>query len=498
LYLIFVWLTCHQALDIVFETGVNFKVILREQFSGYNNGKVKRFYDILQISLVVLLCAILILALYPMLKVAIYDFPMSDDYVFGKAVHDSLNSGGAFLGVLQASVGTVVHNYYKWQGTYSAIFIMSLQPGAFNEHTYAVTPFIMLGALIFATFRLLYTIICICLHEKKRMVIFLGVPMLLLMVEQTPSITQGFYWFNGACYYTLFYSIMLIYLDTLILLVKNVGKRSNIARFILAVFLAAILGGGNFVTALLTVLLGFTYCFYCFLRWRKSFLFAVFLQGILLSGFLISVLAPGNAVRQAKHQKLGLIETILYSFGQARNDICHWTTVAVILALIIFIPVLYIIAGRCRLRFKLPGLFAMLSILLFAAQNAPPFYAMSWAGEGRLRDIVYYSYFWFLFVNEFYILGWLRKKTPELPGIFRALNKKIHLRELCKATFCIAVTGGAIVLLLIDCKMKCDKFTKWGRSYDSSTLSIRIAPSIVASIIGKYRSGHRFNLLVVR
>jgi hypothetical protein len=209
------------------------------------------------------------------------------------------------------------------------------------------------------------------------------------------------------------------------------------------------LGGGNFVTALLTVLLGFTYCFYCLLCRKKAFLFAVILQVILISGFFISVLAPGNAVRQAKHQKPGVIHAILYSFGQAGIDVRHWTTVTVILVVILFVPILYRIAGRSGLYFRLPGLFTTFTLLLFVAQNVPPYYAMSWAGDGRLRDIVYYSYFWLLLVNEFYILGWLREKIPKLPGICRVLDKRIHLRELCKATFCIAVAGGAIALFLI-------------------------------------------------
>ena len=62
----------------------------------------------------------------------------------------------------------------------------------------------------------------------------------------------------------------------------------------------------------------------------------------------------------------------------------------------------------------------MLAFLLFAAQNAPHFYAASTAGPLRLRNIVYLSFYWLLLLNEWYFLGWFRRRVlPRIQGALR-------------------------------------------------------------------------------
>ena len=45
----------------------------------------------------------------------------------------------------------VAERYANWQGTYSAMFLMALQPAVFGNGFYALVPFLTLGALAAGT-----------------------------------------------------------------------------------------------------------------------------------------------------------------------------------------------------------------------------------------------------------------------------------------------------------------------------------------------------------
>jgi hypothetical protein len=459
---------------------------------------LKKLTAFLQKRFAIILVILFLLTLVPMLAISVYDFPMSDDYHYSLMVHNAIINGGSVWAVLQAAGNTVATAYQKWQGTYSSIFVMSMQPGVFSDWAYSLVPFILLGLLIFATFKLLHTILCACLHEKLRSVALIGVPILFLSIQYLPSANQGFYWFNGSSYYTLFYSVMLLYIDAFILFVRSERKSRTTGRFILAALLAAVLGGVNFVTALLTLLAGFIFIAYCFFKKRDKLLSSLVIQAIMLAGFLINVLAPGNAVRQATTKGMSVPLAILFSFRQAGMDIYLWVA-GVVTVFILLIPLLYRIAGRRSFGFRYPGLFLSFTFLLFAAQNAPPFYAMGSEGQGRLVNIVYYAYIWFVLLNLFYFLGWAAKKHSQLAEGWRAFKRRLGMKEGSKAVACFAV---ALFLLAALNPSVLNKSSSWlctynllsgdARSYgqqmqarlalyeDSSVLKVVVPPLTVA------------------
>ncbi|HEX3025798.1 MAG TPA: DUF6056 family protein [Clostridia bacterium] len=342
----------------------------------------------------------------PMMIITIYDRPSGDDLGYGRSVYAALRSGGSLLDILNAAVSMVVWTYHTWQGTYSALFLMSLQPGVFGARFYAIGSLLVMGSLIFATFRFSNTLFCVLLRQPRRSALIFSAAMLFCSMQYVPSVVEAFYWFNGAVYYTFYYALMLLYFDALLLLIHGSDKRPW-PRLLLALALALILGGGNFVAALVTALGGTALGGYCLLRRRHAFFRVILPHIILLTGFLISVRAPGNAFRQAKHHKMGVLSAIQFSFAKAAVDIRYWSTFATIALFILLVPILCRAAKGCLCQFRMPGLAMLCAFLLFAAQNTPAYYAMSHAGPGRLRDAVYYSYFWLVAFCLFYCCGWL-------------------------------------------------------------------------------------------
>ena len=76
--------------------------------------------------------------------------------------------------------------------------------------------------------------------------------------------------------------------------------------------------------------------------------------------------------------------------------------------LLLMCPFFYRISSHAPLKFRHPLLVLAGSFCLYAAQFAPPCYGMGAYGEGRILNVIYFGYLWFLFLNTFYLCGALR------------------------------------------------------------------------------------------
>ena len=101
-------------------------------------------YKMILILLIITLC----LLLFPILLIGKYNVPTADDYSFGKGTHDVILNEGSLISVLEAFWNQMIKSYYKSQGTFSAVFLFSLQPAIWGEDYYALVPFIMLASLL--------------------------------------------------------------------------------------------------------------------------------------------------------------------------------------------------------------------------------------------------------------------------------------------------------------------------------------------------------------
>ena len=279
-----------------------------------------------------LLLAVFLLSLVPVLWLGQYARAGADDYCYGIAVHRALQEGGSLL---EAVWHTISGYYQSWQGTFSALAFMSLTPCSWSEGTYWITPVVMLVSLAGGTFYLSGVLCRRLLGGSRRDGILVALALLFPSIQCLAQPLHSFYWWNGAVYYTFTYGLSLFYLAGLTGLFLPGRPRPR--ALAVGALLGILVGGSNYVSALLTALLGLT----------------------ALAG------------------------------------------------------VLWRLAGRTGWRFPLPPLFTLVTFLFFSAQNAPHFYAASSAGPDRLRNIIYFSHFWVVLLNECYYLGWLRRVLGE-------------------------------------------------------------------------------------
>ncbi len=373
---------------------------MKSELTGITHKKYTAFY---------IMTGVFLLSLIPLLLIARYNSACADDYTYSGWVHCVWENTHSFAEVIKAAYIRAKFAYTEWQGSFSAVFLFALQPAAFGEKFYCLVPVIMLGGLIFSTL-----FFCRAFFGKMSggglKYIFIAVVWLFAEIQMIPSAVQGFYWFNGASYYTFFYSLSLILFGLMILFVQADFTIKKWIYFAFICILSAVTGGGNYVTALLTVLIFLLCIIGLGIRGNKSALFLTIPFILLLTAFFISITAPGNAVRQAQYISPGVVKTVLDSFSFAFASMTDKVNLMLLPWTVLLFPVLWNTAQDSGWKFRYPLIVLIFTFCLYAAQFAPPVYAMGFVGDERIENIIFYSYMFLLIFNSFYILGWCGRK----------------------------------------------------------------------------------------
>ena len=366
-----------------------------------------------------LLVAGLCISLIPLLISSIYARPIFDDFGYSAPVKQAIQSGGGFKSILSAVWNEISYRYETWQGTYAAIGLFSLQPAVFSDNLYFLTTFVMLSALILSTFFFVLTVMGAFGYKKVYGVICSCI-VLVLSIHFVIDKFEAFFWWNGSSYYTLFYAFSLVYFAILLRLYTAKKTAARIACFVFALILAALIGGGNYSTALVTSAITALAVLAVFKAKKKLVIFYVLVFAVLAAGFVISIIAPGNSVRAATVSGLSPVKAIIMSVIDAAVCLAEWTGVTQLAGFAIIAVIALYLTKNSGYQFRYPLVFAALSFLIFASQMTPPLYAMGTIGAGRQINIYYYSYYLLASINLFYLCGWINKKAahafqPEKP-----------------------------------------------------------------------------------
>ena len=388
-------------------------------------------------ALAAVLIAVLILSLVPMLLLSPFTTACADDYSFSVGVHAAWAESGSLVKALLAAARTAAESYCAWQGSYSAILLMALQPAVFGEALYALTPVVMLLALAAGLFSLCAVLFGRVFRAPRGFGSCVAALLMLASVQLAPSPVQGFYWYNGSVYYTFFFGLSLVSYALALYTAELGGAR----RIALVSLLGLVLGGGNYVTALNAVLV-FTLLTLALRLLRRRWTRLLAPLFCLLFGFAVSAAAPGNAVRAAAFADTpGAPEAIFLSFPAAADAALRFFSLPVAGVMLLIGFLAWQAAPETRIRFRLPGLVTLLSVCLFASQFTPTLYAMGGSGDGRLTDILFYAFLLLLALNVFYWVGWLRQRVGA-----RAGDGRVAPLPLCAACLLAVICAAGFIL----------------------------------------------------
>lgn len=382
---------------------------------------------------------ILILSLLPLMYVGRYNHPTGDDYFYGAETKAVWEESGSILKTIGTALEGVAVQYNRWQGTYSAMFLMYLPPNVFGEEWYGLVTTMILLSLTGGIFYLLKPVLCNLAGASKYVWCTISSVIALLCIQTVPSQGETFFWYNGSMYYTGFLAVTFYFWGLLIRYLLQPEWWKGLIVWLLAIFLA----GGNYVSLLPCLILLF--CLMVFLgvlRKKKEAVFVAITFVVMLGGFAVSAMAPGNALRQSGMWQIPAYMAILKSLLQGLRYAKAWIGIWWILGAVILLPVFWKSYGIKKYRFRFPLFVIGFVYGVFCAMSCPLFYTMNSTGPARAVSIVYYVFILATYFCYYYLLGYVYRILAEKQSnLYERIQKKS--RKVVPAIACVG-----LVLLL--------------------------------------------------
>ena len=106
-----------------------------------------------ELKYIILLYIVLLLVLMPIFSLSKSAVPSADDFWYGKMARTAYVESGSLFKTIGAAIQRTVIAYNTWQGTYSSIFIMSMQPAVFSIQLYRLAPILLILIMFISTNR---------------------------------------------------------------------------------------------------------------------------------------------------------------------------------------------------------------------------------------------------------------------------------------------------------------------------------------------------------
>ena len=266
-----------------------------------------------------------IVTLLPILVLALYGYPSADDFSASDSVRMAWLSSGSIMEVLKAAWDNTVFNYLEWSGVYASVFWTSLQPGIFGEQWYGITAWITIVLLVSSAFYMFHVIFRTYLKANKYVSGCITILFLFIIIHCMPDGNEGIFWHAGVVNYTWAFAFLEFLIGLVLSLYREKNKMKKNVKFVVAIFMAIFVGGGNYITALQGSLIMILFLISsivignkCLYKKTTEFIreniLVVIPTFVIIIAFGVSVLAPGNQVRMSQSQGMKPISAVIYSF----------------------------------------------------------------------------------------------------------------------------------------------------------------------------------------
>ncbi len=471
---------------------------------------------------------IYLISLVPIVILGFYNFPCADDLGYSIYTRHAWLDTHSIFSVLKAACQKVAESYHTWQGTWSSIFLMALQPGVFGEKWYGVTVLLMTGVMSVSVFYLFHCIFVRWLGGRKAISIAAASIVLLVAIQCMVDKTQAFFWYNGAVHYILPQSGLFVLMGIVLSLAMLSEHKARKKQMLFAAgnLLTALIGGGNYVTGLECGIWLATAVLLLVLskrgEWKKTAVFlgvwalsfginaaanyvtglecgiwlatavlllvlskrgewkktAVFL-GVWALSFGINAAAPGNFVRESEFAyRPGVIRSILQSFYYCLDFVFQqWMGWEIVVLLFLIAP--FVCKGiqdySGKFQFRYPLLVVGYSFCILSSMFTPSVFASGIPGAGRIYNIIYLTHLLLLVINMIYLYGWYWVRYG---------GKKMEERHLL--TFRLAAFGAAGFIFGITAAVNIDTYT-----------SVSAVASILSGEAAEYQKQQEERLLIL-
>lgn len=401
--------------------------------------------------LALFLLLVLMAVLLPLFIIGLYSVKSVDDFLYfakPQAYWQKTHSLGGLL-LQQASYAYGI--WQNWQGVYFQEWYKTVLMGICGDRYYFMGSWLAIASAAGFGFLFVWTVMRKILQADRgrAMIISAGCVSLQMLLVQVPQ--EGFYWFTGSVHYTVTYGLNMLLAVVIIRLIvaEKLSKSKIMATEVCVVLLSMAVAGGNFTSGILTLSL---YLIAYILLWlskhRGKLLITVNLI-IYLLAFLPAVLAPGNRHRLEGTNVIqgSIFISILRAIKEAAGYIAVWVNSPLIIAGLLLIPIIWKIVDKKDYSYKWPAIVSAVSFGVFASQFFPTIYTLGITGVGRIFNLYRFTMILWLYGNEIYWIGWIKK---QMAGILTEKGDGVK-----RSSFILPIWIGGLVVL-------CYVFIFWG------------------------------------
>lgn len=410
---------------------------------AFNNMKKIFFKEIDSKKVAIIFFVVMVAAMLPIIWLAQYDHAAADDYTYGYDVHMLIKNGvyNPFI-ILKTVFERIKITYFTWSGNFASTFFWALTPVAFSPKIYFISPLIILSVMFASIFFFVRALGVKILKADKTNTFVWYLLLMFVIVESWISPGQGWYWYNGGMPYTFMHGLFITMLG--IMLSYLVAPRT-IHLVILSV-LGFVVGGSNMTTSL-TAVLAFSLLLMieCVLKRKSDVLKLIAPFIILAAAFAANILAPGNAVRQALFVRNTPVKAIWDSLILSFHYTVNYTSLLIVAAAILSIPVCMKLIDRVKFSFGFPGLVSVFTFLIIAEMACPYLYSSSDTviPISRLENIIKETWVILLFINVLYWCGWVKNKAGanKYVGMIYSVIKRMRINVATLLIFAVIVVA---------------------------------------------------------
>lgn len=393
-----------------------------------------------------LMLLLLILGLVPIIWLGRYNHPTGDDYYYGAETHRIWEETHSVPATVKGAVQGAAYDYQTWQGTYSAMVLMRLQPTVFSETAYQWVTCVIVMLLVGGIFYLGYSVLCIWLQGSVWSYMAIAAAISLLAVETVPTPAESMFWYNGSMYYTGYLAATLFLWGMLLRYLKRPRSYMVPVMQLFALFLA----GGNYISLLPCMIL--LVLVTAVLIWKKEKRRAWgigLVTTAILAGFFVNAMAPGNAVRQGDMWKIPAWKAIFKSLLQGVRYMDAWIGKWWLITALLITPFLWKSYQRTSFRFRYPAVALGLLYGIFCSMSCPTFYTMNSTGPARAVAVCYYGFLLFSFAGYAYLVGYFYQRYhKELPyGIMSLLFLGLLFMQVVSGSLGVCTSVESLRLL---------------------------------------------------
>lgn len=388
---------------------------------------MKKYWEMLkkeniQIKLLAMLLLLLLIAvLLPLFIVGLYSVKSVDDFTYFAEPQAYWQETHSLGGLLLRQVSYAYEIWQNWQGVYFQEWYKTVIMGICGDKYYFVGSWLAIGSAAGFSFLLVWTVMRRVLRADRSRALIIStacVSMQMLLV-QVPQ--EAFYWFTGSVHYTVTYGLnmLLVVVTIRLITAEKLSKGRMAGAEVSVVLLSMAIAGGNFTSGVLTLTL---YLVGCTLLWlykhpRKLLITVNFMVYIL--AFLPCILAPGNRRRLDATSTFqgSVFISILKSLKEAGAYIATWVNLPLIIVGVLLIPIIWNVLDKRDYSYKWPVIVSVVSFGVFASQFAPTLYTLGIAGVGRIFNLYRFTMILWLYGNEIYWLGWIKKQLGGLSDV---------------------------------------------------------------------------------